>query len=168
MSSAALPWMVTSTPATPPISTGFCRTSGGTGTCAMTALNAARRVWTSPPVSSPPWRRMASNWRCWSVLISTSSSLDGSGAGRDAGLPGDVVLAGSDQGQNGQERRGDQPGADPEGDVIAVDRRERIERGRREVMGDDKGRDRPRIERVQQRRPQGPADLLGRVEHGAC
>src|SRR4051794_8682268 len=134
--------MVTSTPATPPISTGFCWTSGGTGTCAMSALNAARRVWTSPPVSSPPWRRMASNWRCWSVLISTSPSVDGLGAGRYGTLPGDGVLAGTDQDQDGQERRGDQPGPDPERDVIAVNRGPRIERVRREVMGDDKRRDR--------------------------
>ena len=58
------------------------------------------------------------------------ASLVGLGAGRHAGLRSDVVLAGVDQDQNGHERRGDQPEPDPERDVIAVDRRERVERGR--------------------------------------
>src|SRR5882757_4541486 len=58
------------------------------------------------------------------------AEFGGLGAGRYAGLRGDVVLAGVDQHQDGHERRGDQPDPDPERDVVAVDRGERVERGR--------------------------------------
>ena len=52
--SAAVPWMVTSIPSTPPIVVGFCWMSGATGTCDMSSLNAARSGWTSPAWSSEP------------------------------------------------------------------------------------------------------------------
>jgi hypothetical protein len=47
-------------------------------------------------------------------------SLVGSAPGRDSGLGGDVIVAGVDQYQDGDEGRGDQSNADPERDVIAV------------------------------------------------
>src|SRR6266436_4761656 len=55
----------------------------------MSSANAVRSVWTSPPVSNWPWRRMASNWSCCCLLIGTSpvfalrgQLLQDEGAGR--------------------------------------------------------------------------------------
>src|SRR5450631_1401237 len=156
--------MVTSTPAPPPSSTGVCWTSGATGTRAISSLNAARNVSTSPAVSSRPCRRMTSNWICCSLLISSSPSRLRLGGGSSTGLCGGLALAGIDQDENGHKGCADQAGPDPERDVIAVDRGKRIERGGRAVIGQDVGRNCGRVEGVQQRSPQGGAHLLCRVE----